>query len=107
MNNRGLAVKIIIVIIAALVLISGLTALLNKKDKITSQVTSQFDKKSDNIVEEIIVGEEAKQAGNKINEFSRESDLNNNFAGNNTNNTEGNKTYYLQLLKLPIYYKIS
>jgi endonuclease V-like protein UPF0215 family len=70
---------------------------INKKDKITGQITSEMQK-TDNKAEEIVVGEEAKQTNNKINEFPEEFDLNNNFT-NNSNNTEENETYYLQLLK--------
>ena len=98
MDKRGFAIKIIISIVVILILISTLTLLLNKKDKITGQITSEIQK-TDNKVEEIVIGEEAKQANNKINEFPKESDLNNNFANNNSNNTERNQTYYLQLLK--------
>src|SRR3989344_4796097 len=98
MNKRGVTVKIIISIVAILILISLLSALLNKKEKIAGEAISQLEKGSENVAEEIIVGEEAKQADNseKIKEFSNKSNTNDSLINNNT---EENQTIYLQMLK--------
>lgn len=99
MNKKGFALKIVMGIVIVLIIISSLTVLLNKKDKITAQVTTQIQKNVENI-EEITVGEEANKVNSddKIKEIQKSSDAEDNLANNKTNSTIENQTFYLQML---------
>ncbi len=103
MNKRGLGIKLIVSIVIVIVFISAISTLLNKKDKITAKVTSEIQdsivSNAEDKVEEIYVGEGAKQTNpnEKIKEVPSTNNENN-LANNSTKSSESNETFYLQML---------
>ncbi len=101
LNKRGLVVRLLIYVIILVVVGSSLYSIYQRyAGGIDSRVIlNQEDKSSNNVVEDISVGGDAKSneqtTDSKIGEVEKNSVK---IGNNSTNGSEGNQTYYIQPL---------